>query len=365
MAMIPYQVRYRMGLRHFFLLIVGAIATLGLFAQSAANKRGLIIDGIFHFSPHSASIFYGVGALLFGVLTFMAALGLLRSLLPPWRLKLTETEVVIPRTYFFGSSKVPYANIKSIKEWSRRGRAHAMTLMTTRGRYVISVAKFPSRNEYETVKRAITGRAGTPGRLPPWKRGTTALPAVKRRGNGAGSFVAWVGGLALMAFGGYYALLAFQAGATPTVVPIGEFENNPPDNRNVIITGGYFDIAHSIKFRQFHGSGDTHPTVTYFVPLIDASPGSANPTPPRVVVKISEFLLNRDKNTLTPGRLHAMRLTHLDFDSDVQAKMRESFGAGVDNMIVVEYGNPPNIYFELMVMAAGAVFVTVRKRFWN
>jgi hypothetical protein len=355
-----YRVPYRMGFRYLLLGLFGVFLVFSLAGMATANKRGLIINNGIYLSPQAATHLYWIGAAFFTLGTVYISLGLIRSLLLPGHLELSDTQVAIPRMIFFGSKKVPYTSIKNIQEWSRRGRPHRMILTTSSGRLSIVPAMLPDLATYETVKRSIAARIGSRTNLPPWKQGggMRPIPAPPRRSSSLGLAF----GLTSIALGGYSFFISHQSEATPTIVPIGQFENNPPPNRNVIITGGYFDIAHAVKFEEFAAVNDIHPTITYFVPLTDEAPGLLSSAPPRVIVEISEFLLEKEKHTLTQGRIAGLRVTHWELNRAVQAKLRESFGPAVDDMIVVDYGRHPNIYFGLIMMAIGVLFLLAKTR---
>ena len=350
-----------MGFKHVFLVFISFLFFLPLYGAAVANKRALIIDKFIYLSPHQASLFYGFGCALFALGAFYMVCGLIRSVILPMRIELSDGMIALPKGVFrFGLNKIPYASITSVQERRHRRKLIGLILHAGRRRFVIQKSLLSDRG-YEEVKRHVLGRAGRS--WPPRAPGQSTAPVSQiTPKKSRGSLAGLAGGLTLIVLGAYYIVIQLQASSTPTEISIGEFENHPPDNRNVIITGGYFDFAHAVKYELFHFPTDKKPETTYFVPLDDSPPGPASAVP-KVIVKISDSVLQKERATLTGSRIHGMRMTQWEFDHLVRTRMRQSFGDAVDNMIVVEYGSRPiGVYLGLGLMAAGVVFLFIRSR---
>ena len=84
------------------------------------NNRGLIIDGIY-LNAHGASIFYAVMAIVSAALVVWALIAMVFSLTSNGELRLTETELQIPRGIFQGACIIPFNSIRSTQLTRRRG----------------------------------------------------------------------------------------------------------------------------------------------------------------------------------------------------------------------------------------------------
>jgi hypothetical protein len=78
------------------LLLFGAGAAF-FFHRSSTNDRGLVLNGILHFGPDGADVFYLVMGLLSAGMSVMAGLGILRfSQMNPFELVIGKKEVTFP-----------------------------------------------------------------------------------------------------------------------------------------------------------------------------------------------------------------------------------------------------------------------------
>ncbi|MDI1482450.1 hypothetical protein [Polyangium sp. y55x31] len=92
------QIRLRKPYRQLVpgLLLFGVCAAF-FFHRSITNDRGLILNGIIHFGPDGADVFYAVMGLLSAGLSVMALLGIVRfSKLEPFELVLGAKSLSLP-----------------------------------------------------------------------------------------------------------------------------------------------------------------------------------------------------------------------------------------------------------------------------
>lgn len=185
----------------------------------------------------------------------------------------------------------------------------------------------------------------------PWRKSTRILVVLS---------------LGLAISGAYELYMAETASAAPTVVSIRDFEQHPPDNRYVVITGGFFDPnpRHSVKYQLYHGVGDSHPDINFYVPLLDRPPTAAG-APPRVILEISDFEMKKTRGTINPAQVSGIRDLDWLFPGAVRDDLRKYYGSTVDNMILVSYGNKPvgrSFGLVLIFMAVGLCFLILLPR---
>ncbi len=173
--------------------------------------------------------------------------------------------------------------------------------------------------------------------------------------------------LGLAVSGAYELYMAETASAAPTVVSIRDFEQHPPDNRYVVITGGFFDPnpQHSVKYQLYHGVGETHPDINFYAPLLDSPTTAAGASPPRVILEISDFEMKQTGGAINPAQVSGIRDLHWFFPGAVQDELRKYYGSAVDDMILVSYGNKPverSLGLVLIFMAVGLGFLILLPR---
>lgn len=103
MKNLDYPYRQKAWATAFACLFFGAITFL-MVREAMTNERGLVLNGIVHFSTHGATIFYWCVAVASGLFVAVGIPTLFVSLFSSHRLVVTDATVFAPR---FGFSRQP------------------------------------------------------------------------------------------------------------------------------------------------------------------------------------------------------------------------------------------------------------------
>ncbi len=172
MLQIPYRVAYRMRFRGVFIFLLFTAGAVFMGYTAAANRMGLIIDGIFRLSTVGATTFYWILAALLGLLAVWSLFGVVRGALFPAYFELTQVELLLPKAGFSRERvTIPYQAITGLQEQAYRGRKIGLLVQAFGRRFVISAVMLPS-GDYEKVKLFLASRmkggyvfpAASPGR---------------------------------------------------------------------------------------------------------------------------------------------------------------------------------------------------------
>jgi hypothetical protein len=138
-----------------------AVCALVIAEEAATNDRGLILEGIFRFSPHGATVFYWMLAGL-SALFVLAALFLAVARLSTDRyLQLESDAVILPHGFLQTKlSRVPYSSIATVSEVIVKGQK-SLRLHTSSRKYAISASLLPSDHVYVQLRQLIAERVGT------------------------------------------------------------------------------------------------------------------------------------------------------------------------------------------------------------
>jgi hypothetical protein len=149
--------RPRLGGTLFGIAFFG-VCSLSLACEAATNARGLVLKGVFTFSPQGATIFYWVlcgFAALFVVAAASALLGAKGNRF----LELTPDALLIPRGYVGTKLRyVPYYEIVEVTELSVTG-SKSLGVRTSAGQFWIPASVLPSNEDYRALKEFLMHRA--------------------------------------------------------------------------------------------------------------------------------------------------------------------------------------------------------------
>ena len=341
---IPYRVGWRFFIAQFFLLII-LVPTWQL---ATGNHREWIINGI-PLSVGAATLLWKVCFWVIAVMVVFGTLEIIHSILLFPAIKLTETTLIVPGGAFRFRKTIPYKTITKITEltqtrrWSKQIQ---LVVTSSKGRAVIFENRLPA-GEYGKLKRFLSERiAGSRplGRNPVQ---TTSGGNRYRSSNQVGLWVLFLGfGAAAI----YQLVLAGGMEKQPVTVSIADFDKNPPAKRFVTITGGAFDMSHSVEYRLHHSSGDDHPDVSYFVPLTNPQVQEA----PKIIVEVNAAE-KVNAGQITGVRL--MKVSGLAIPYGVEQDFEKWYGASYDDMVLVDARSGTHGHFLFGVVFGALAFV--------
>jgi hypothetical protein len=161
MIQLPCKIPYTPG----WTFIIGsglffAVCGASLAEEASTNDRGLVLEGIFHFSPQGATVSYWVlaGFSALFVLTTILLAGV-RITISPF-LEITSDAVIIPHGFLLRkTSRVQYSTIAALSEIVVK-RHKLLRIRTPTGKFAINSSLLPSRNLYTEIKQFLIERTG-------------------------------------------------------------------------------------------------------------------------------------------------------------------------------------------------------------
>ncbi|MEJ2227913.1 MAG: hypothetical protein P8Y67_06695 [Alphaproteobacteria bacterium] len=128
----------------------------GFFHLSQTNTSGIIFYHFIELSPDQASIFYLMWAIMFGLGAIVGLLAILRSIKSPKHVTLTETQLIVPNSGFFGKlNAVNVSDIQRLRLVTIR-RHRYLYVYHTGGKLWINENFFVYETEFDKLHQALT-----------------------------------------------------------------------------------------------------------------------------------------------------------------------------------------------------------------
>src|SRR4051812_860637 len=127
------------------------IGALLIARVASTNDRGLILNGLFHFDTHDATIFYWCVAAASAALVAIAFMKVLFGLFSNQYLSLSETELSAPRSLLsLENTIVPLSSIVRL-ELRTIGKLHFLKVYHGSRKLTIEAANLPDHEAFQTI----------------------------------------------------------------------------------------------------------------------------------------------------------------------------------------------------------------------
>lgn len=153
---------YRPRIRRLLLgILTCSIGTAWAGTEALTNKRGMLVDHLFLFSPHATTLFFWVVTACCVVGCVLLSYFLLAALTQDRWLSLSGTDVVIPKPFSDGIITIPIKEIQHLAVQTVRTRRHQsrfLILTHQKGKATLNEAYFPQDRDFDDFIEILRDR---------------------------------------------------------------------------------------------------------------------------------------------------------------------------------------------------------------